>query len=118
MVIIAQAESRADQRSHECNLLALTQVIESKQKRVASLTKLLENPGMEGKQKSSILNKIMELMNDIQDNEETLQQISQSKRNKSDLIESFLTGTIVAKITKAALAASSTPASDDGDTSD
>ncbi len=73
---------------------------------------------MEGEQKSSILNKIMELMNDIQDNEDTLQQISQSKGNKSDLVESFLTGTIVAKKTKAAVAASSTPASDDGDASD
>jgi hypothetical protein len=37
LVIIAQAENRANQRSHECNILALTQVIESKQKRVVSL---------------------------------------------------------------------------------
>ncbi len=38
LVIIAQAESQADQHSHECNVLALTQLIESKQKQVASFT--------------------------------------------------------------------------------
>jgi hypothetical protein len=39
-------------------MLALSQVIKSKQKRVASLAKLLENPGMEAGRKSQILDKI------------------------------------------------------------
>jgi hypothetical protein len=90
MVIIAQAENRADQRSHECGMLALSQVIESKQKRVASLTKLLEIPGMEAGQKTQILEKIMELMADIQDKENIMEQKSENKRKPSDLIDGFL----------------------------
>ncbi len=54
-VQIAQAESRADQCFHDCNALALTQVIESKQKRVTALTKFLEIPGVDSDQKSKIL---------------------------------------------------------------
>jgi hypothetical protein len=90
MVIIAQAESWADQHSHECGMLALSQVIESKQKRVASLTKLLEIPGMEAAQKSQILDKIMELMEDIQDKENLMEQKSENKRKTLQLVEGFL----------------------------
>ena len=90
MVIIAQAENRAEQRSHECGMLALSQVIESKQKRVAALTKLLEIPGMEGEQKSKILDKIMELMSEIQEKENLMETKSENKRKTSDLIEGFL----------------------------
>ena len=90
LVVIAQAESRADQRSHECNMLALTQVIESKQKRVASFTKLLQIPGMESEQKNLILGKVMELMEEIKEDEKILCQVSQNKRQKSQLVESFL----------------------------
>ncbi len=61
----AQAESRADQCTHECYTLALTQVLESKQKRVAALTKLLEILGMVSEQKSKILEKVMQLMEEI-----------------------------------------------------
>ncbi len=90
MVIIAQAENCADQRSHECGMLALSQVIESKQKGVAALTKLLEIPGMEGEQKSKILDKIMELMSEIQEKENLMETKSENKRKTSDLIEGFL----------------------------
>ena len=89
-VQIAQAESRADQRTHECNVLALTQVVESKQKRVGALTKLLEIPGMEGDQKSRILEKVMELMEEIERDEKVLQENAQNKRLKSNIVESFL----------------------------
>ncbi len=60
MAIIAQAENLTDQHTHECGMLALLQVIESKQKRVAALTKLLEIPNMEDMQKHQIMDKIME----------------------------------------------------------
>jgi uncharacterized protein YoxC len=90
MVIIAQAESQADQRSHECGMLALSQVIESKQKRVASLTKLLEIPGTEAAQKSQILDKIMKLMEDIQDKENFMEQKSENEHKTSQLVEGFL----------------------------
>ncbi len=89
-VQIAQAESRADQCSHKCNVLALTQVIESKQKRVSALTKLLEIPGMDGDQKSKILEKVMELMEEIERDEKVLQENAQNKRMKSHIVESFL----------------------------
>ncbi len=89
-VQIAQAESRADQHSHECKVLALTQVIESKQKRVSALTKLLEIPGMDGDQKSKILEKVMELMEEIERDEKVLQENAQNKKMKSHIVESFL----------------------------
>jgi uncharacterized protein YoxC len=72
----------------EC--LHLSQVIESKQKRVESLTKLLEIPGMEAAQKSQILDKIMELMEDIQDKENLMEQKSENKYKTSQLVEGFL----------------------------
>jgi len=72
----------------EC--LHLSQVIESKQKRVESLTKLLEIPGMEAAQKSQILDKIMELMEDIQDKENLMEQKSENKRKTLQLVEGFL----------------------------
>ncbi len=90
MVIIAQAESRAEQRSLECSVSAMMQVIESKQKRVASLTKLLEIPGMEESQRAKILDKVMELMGEIEQEENVLHEASQNKRAKSDLVEMFL----------------------------
>jgi hypothetical protein len=40
-------------------------VIESQQKRVASLTKLLEIPRMDAPQREKILDKVMELMEEI-----------------------------------------------------
>jgi hypothetical protein len=81
MVIIAQAENRAKQHSIECNVLVLTQVIESKQKWVASLTKLLEIPGMDSEQKTEILDKVMALMAEIQQDEKDLHQVSQTNGN-------------------------------------
>jgi hypothetical protein len=56
---IAQAESGADQHTHECNVLALSQLTESKQKHAASFIKFLEIPGMGSEQKSKILEKVM-----------------------------------------------------------
>jgi hypothetical protein len=90
MVIIAQAENRADQRSHECGMLALSQVIESKQKRVAALTKLLEIPNVEAGQKHRIMDKIMELMSEINDKENPMEGKAENKRKTSELIEGFL----------------------------
>jgi uncharacterized protein YoxC len=72
----------------EC--LHLSQVIESKQKRVESLTKLLEIPGMEAAQKSQILDKIIELMEDIQGKENLMEQKSENKYKTSQLVEGFL----------------------------
>jgi hypothetical protein len=42
-------------------VLVLTQVIESKQKWVASLTKLLEIPEMDAEQRTKILDKVIDL---------------------------------------------------------
>jgi len=91
IVIIAQAENRAEQQSIKCNVLVLTQMIESKQKWLASLTKLLEIPGMDAEQRTKILNKVIDLMDEIQQDEKDLHQVSQNKRMKSDIVDSFLT---------------------------
>jgi hypothetical protein len=72
-------------------VLVLTQVIESKQKWVASLTKLLEIPEMDAEQRTKILDKVIDLMDEIQQDEKDLQQVSQNKRMKSDIVDSFLT---------------------------
>ncbi len=84
--LIAQAEIRADQCTHECNVLALTQVIESKQKHVAVLTKLLEISGMDSEQKAKILEKVMQLMEEIKSNENLLRENSQNKRMKCQIV--------------------------------
>ncbi len=46
---------------------------------------------MESEQKTKILEKIMVLMEEIQAEEETLREVSQNKRKKSDIVELFLT---------------------------
>jgi hypothetical protein len=46
---------------------------------------------MESEQKDKILEKIMQLMEEIQEDEKTLREVSLSKRGKSDIVESFLT---------------------------
>jgi hypothetical protein len=71
-------------------VFALTQVIESKQKHGGALTKLLEIPGMDGDQKSRILEKVMELMGEIEKDNKVLQESAQIKRLKSNIVESFL----------------------------
>jgi hypothetical protein len=60
--------------------IPLTQLIESKQKQVASFTKLLHTPGMESQQKTKILDKVVELMEEIQADEKFKGQVSQNKR--------------------------------------
>lgn len=72
-------------------LMCLHSIIDSKQKRVNSLTKLLAIPGMESEQKDKILEKIMLLMDEIQEDEKALREVSLSKRVKSDIVEKFLT---------------------------
>ena len=46
IINIAICEDKANARAPESSLLALSQVIESKQKRMVNLTKMLEIPGM------------------------------------------------------------------------
>ncbi len=83
-------------------MLVLTQVIESKQKWVASLTKLLEIPGMDTEQRTKILEKVIDRMDEIQKDEKDLHQASQNKRMKSDIVDSFLTTATSSTNSKAA----------------
>jgi hypothetical protein len=92
MVIIAQAENCAYQRSLECGMLALLQFIELKQKRVADLTKLLEIPNMEAMQKHQIMDKIKELMSEINDKENLMEGKAENKRKTSELNFFFAAG--------------------------
>jgi hypothetical protein len=52
--------------------------------------KLLENPEMDAPQKEKILDKVMELMEEIQEEEKGLRQFVQNKRMKSELVDAFL----------------------------
>ena len=62
-------------RAHESSLLALSQVIESKQKRMANLTKMLKIPGLIEEHKTRIMGDIMKLMEIIQDKENLMEEM-------------------------------------------
>ena len=68
-VLIAQAENRADMRAMECGMLAMSQVLLSKQKRVESLTKMLELPGISENVRQGLLGQIMALLDEIANKE-------------------------------------------------
>ncbi len=65
-------------------MLSLLQVIESKQKWITALPKLLEIPNMDSEQKHQILENIMELMAEINDKENVIEQKSENKPKTSE----------------------------------
>ena len=46
---------------------------------------------MDAEQRTKILNKAVDLLDEIQQDEKDLHQVSQNKRMKSDIVDSFLT---------------------------
>jgi hypothetical protein len=46
---------------------------------------------MDAEQRTKILDKVIDLMDEIQQDEKDLHQVSQNKRMKSDIVDSFLT---------------------------
>ena len=59
---VAQVEDRATAHANESSLLALSQVVESKQKKKANLTKMLAIPGLIDEHKTHIMEDIVKLM--------------------------------------------------------
>ncbi len=90
VINIVQLEDRADARAHESSLLALSQVIESKQKTLANMTKMLEIPKISEDHKSCILDDIMHLMQVIQDKENLMEGLYNRKCKAPAVISEFL----------------------------
>ena len=57
---------------------------------------------MDAEQRTKILDKVIALMDEIQQDEKDLQQVSQNKRMKSDIVDSFLTTATSSTNSKAA----------------
>jgi hypothetical protein len=92
IVNIALVEDKAEARAHESSLLAFAKVIESKQKRMANLTKMLELPGLEERHRTHILDNIMTLMNIIQDKEILMEDMYNHKRKAPSVVSELLSG--------------------------
>ncbi len=87
---VAQVEDRATSRAYESSLLALSQVIESKQKRMANLTKMLAIPGLIDEHKTHIMEDIMKLMDIIQQKENLMEDIYSHEHKAPSVVEEFL----------------------------
>ncbi len=111
LINIAQLEDRADARAHESSLLALSQVIESKQKTLANMTKMLEIPGISEDHKTRILGDIMKLMQVIQDKENLMEGLYNRKRKAPEVVSQLLVAnTITPAVTSSGAATSTLPA--------
>jgi hypothetical protein len=99
---VAQCEDRASARAYESSLLALAQVIESKQKRMANLTKMLAIPGLIDEHKTHIMEDIMKLMDVIQQKENLMEDTYSQKRKAPSVVEEFLATATTPKQTCAA----------------
>ena len=102
---VAQCEDRAAARANESSLLALAQVIESKQKRMANLTKILAITGLIDEHKTRIMEDIMKLMDVIQQKENLMEDMYSRKRKAPSVVEEFLAATTTPKQTPVATAA-------------
>ncbi len=98
-------------RAHESSLLALSQVIESKQKTLANMTKMLEIPGISEDHKTRILGDIMKLMQVIQDKENLMEGLYNRKRKAPEVVSQLLVAnTITPAVTSSGAATSTLPA--------
>ncbi len=102
---VAQCEDRATAQAYESSLLALAQVIESKQKRMANLRKMLAIPGLIDEHKTRIIDDIMKLMDLIQQKENLMEDMYSRKCKAPSVVEEFLATTSTPKKTPAATAA-------------
>ncbi len=89
---IVQVEERADAHAHERSLHVLSQVIESKQKMLSNMTKMLEIPGLH-EHKSRILNDIMHLMQVIQEKGNLMEGLCNPKCKALAVVSDFLGNT-------------------------
>jgi hypothetical protein len=102
---VAQCEKKATAQAYERSLLAEAQVIESMQKRMANLTKILAIPGLIDEHKTCIMEYIMKLMDVIQQKENLIEYMFSQKRKAPSVVEEFLATTTTPKQTPAATAA-------------
>jgi hypothetical protein len=117
IVNIALCEDKAMARAHESSLLALSQVIESKQKRMANLTKMLEIPGLIEEHKTRIMGDIMTLMEIIQDKENLMEEMYSRKRKAPSVVAEILSGSTTTGVPASAVATTRTTVTDVTNTS-
>jgi len=70
-ILLSQAEANMDQRHHESNILALSQVIDSLHKRVEIYSKLIG--GMGAASQATLMKQITDLMLEIAEKEKVMQ---------------------------------------------
>jgi hypothetical protein len=109
VINIAQWEDKADAHAHESSLLALSQVIELKQKTLANMMKMLEIPGISDSHKSCILDDIMKLMQVIQDKENSMEELKNRKRKAPEVVSQFLANTRTLVVTASGAVSSAVP---------
>jgi hypothetical protein len=78
LLVMSQEEARMDQREHESNILALSQVLDSLHKRMDALSKILAVS--DSSRHESIYNKIEALMTEISEKENKMFVMSNKKR--------------------------------------
>jgi hypothetical protein len=77
-ILVNQTEANMDQRRHESNILALSQVLDSLHKRVDIYSKLIG--GLGAASQATMMNQISDLMSEITENEKLMLVMTTKKR--------------------------------------
>jgi hypothetical protein len=90
LVNIAQMEDRAEALATQSNLLALSQVINSKQKRVHTLTQMLGCGNLSDSIKDGLYDQVVKLMEEISEKENMMEAYHQKKRKTHTVVSELL----------------------------
>jgi hypothetical protein len=111
LINIAQMEDRAEALANQSNLLALSQVINSKQKRVNTLTQMLWCNHLPDAIKTGLYDQVVALMEEISEKENLMEEYHQKKRKTHTIVADLLLDDKKADGTVAISTASATAAS-------
>ncbi len=90
LVNIAQMEDRAEALATQSNLLALSQVINSKQKRVHTLTQMLGCGNLSDSIKDGLYDQVVKLMEEISEKENMMEAYHHKKRKTHTVVSELL----------------------------
>ncbi len=90
LVNIAQMEDRSDALATQSNLLALTQVINSKQKRVHTLTQMMGCGNLSDTIKAGLYDQVVKLMEEISEKENLMESYHLKKRKTHAVLAELL----------------------------
>jgi hypothetical protein len=111
LINIAQMEDWAEALANQSNLLALSQVINSKQKRVNTLTQMLGFNHLPDAIKTGLYDRVVALMEEISEKENLMEEYHQKKRKTHTIVADLLSDNKKADGTVATSTASATAAS-------